>query len=604
MKTLLGSLLILLSAHSASATWSVIAIDKKTGEVIVASATCVAQAGFPRRQPIGSRDLMDLQAVIVPGVGVAACQAGADNTHKNQMTVFEELKKGTEPAKIIEILHMDPDIERRQFGILDVQGRSAGHNGSGNSTASLFVPGHVGDYYFQVQGNTLFSDQVMYDAALAFTRAKGTLADHVMAAMEAADAKGGDKRCNCETDPKPSAPCDGKTAHVAYIVIAKKDEVTTKSHNQGDYYAYIRVTDEDIKPSENANPVKTLRLRYDAWKQAGSKPYKSVPIVTLNSAAPDPWFATFSIIAFDPATNEHGVAVQSHAFTAGAAVPYAIPGIGAVATQAAANRLYGPKAIELLKQGLSPAEVVKRLTDDDPGRDTRQVAVIDAKGRSAVYTGKHVIDRNVDPKDAVHLGGYAGHITGRNFSVQGNTLASEDVVKNMARAYEDGKGTMAERLMDALDAGQSAGGDTRGMQSAGLLVVRPIPAGSNSTVERTVDIRVDDAVDPFKELRRLLNITLGVPRTMTDRAAELAKGGNFDAAIAEQKQALEIQPNSDALHYALAQRYAQAGKPLLALVPLREAIRLHPNLAREAAQDPLFSGMRELGEFKRLVRTP
>jgi uncharacterized Ntn-hydrolase superfamily protein len=173
----------------------------------------------------------------------------------------------------------------------------------------------------------------------------------------------------------------------------------------------------------------------------------------------------------------------------------------------------------------------------------------------------------------------------------------------MARAYEEGKGSMAERLMDALDAGQSAGGDTRGMQSAGLLVVRPIPAGSNSTVERTVDIRVDDAVDPFKELRRLLNITLGVPRTLTDRAAELAKGGHFDAAIAEQKKALEIQPNSDTLHYALAQRYAQAGKPLLALVPLREAVRLHPNLAREAAQDPLFTGLRELGEFKRLVHT-
>ena len=597
---------MLLSAQSSAwATWSVIAIDKKTGDVIVASATCVAQAGFPRRQPVGSRDLMDLQAVIVPGIGVAACQAGADNTHKNQMTVFEELKKGTEPSKIIEILHLDPDIERRQFGILDMQGRTAGHNGSGNSTASLYVPGHVGDYYFQVQGNTLFSDQVMYEAALAFTRAKGTLADHVMAAMEAADAKGGDKRCNCETDPKPSAPCDGKTAHVAYIVMAKKSDVTTKSHNQGDYYAYIRVTDEDIKPSENANPVKTLRMRYDAWKAAGSKPYTSVPIVTLNTVqpvAPDPWFATFSIIAFDPATNELGVAVQSHAFTAGAAVPYAIPGIGAVATQASANRLYGPKAIELLKQGLSPAEVVKRLTDEDSGRDTRQVAVIDVKGRSAVYTGKHVIDRNADVNDPVHLGGYAGHVTGRNFSVQGNTLASEDVVKKMARAYETGTGTMAERLMDALDAGQSAGGDTRGMQSAGLLVVRPIPPGSNSTVERTVDIRVDDAVDPFKELRRLLNITLGVPRTLTDRAAELAKAGKFDAAIAEQQKALEIQPNSDTLHYALAQRYAQAGQPLMALVPLREAIRLHPNLAREAARDPLFAGLRDLGEFKRLVQ--
>jgi uncharacterized Ntn-hydrolase superfamily protein len=285
MKRVLLAIIIMLTVHSrAWATWSVIAIDKKTGQVIVASATCVAQAGFPKRQPIGSRDLMDLQAVIVPGVGVAACQAGADNTHQNQMTVFEELKKGTDPKKIIEILRMDPDIERRQFGILDMQGRTAGHNGTGNSTASLYVPGHVGDFYFQVQGNTLFSDQVMYEAALAFTRAKGTLADHVMAAMEAADAKGGDKRCNCETDPKPSAPCDGKTAHVAYIVIANKENRTEKSYNQGTYYAYLRVTDEDIEPAENANPVKTLRLRYDSWKKSGSKPFTTVPTVGLSAA--------------------------------------------------------------------------------------------------------------------------------------------------------------------------------------------------------------------------------------------------------------------------------------------------------------------------------
>lgn len=285
MKRALLALLMVFAVHSSAwATWSVIAIDKKSGQVIVASATCVAQAGFPKRQPVGSRDLMDLQAVIVPGVGVAACQAGADNTHQNQMTVFEELKKGTDPANIIEILHMDPDIERRQFGVLDMQGRSAGHNGKNNSAASLFVPGHVGDYYFQVQGNTLFSDQVMYEAALAFTRAKGTLADHVMAAMEAADAKGGDKRCNCETEPKPSAPCEGKTAHVAYIVMANKEDVTDKSHNQGKYYAYIRVTDADITPAENANPVKTLRLRYDAWKKAGSKPFSTVPTVALTAA--------------------------------------------------------------------------------------------------------------------------------------------------------------------------------------------------------------------------------------------------------------------------------------------------------------------------------
>jgi uncharacterized Ntn-hydrolase superfamily protein len=282
-KALLALILTFAADRSAWATWSVIAVDKQTGQVIIASATCVAQAGFPRRQPLPSRDLMDVQAVILPGIGIAACQAGADNTRRNQMTVFEELKKGTEPAKIIEILHMDPDIERRQFGILDLQGRSAGFNGKNNSSASLFVPGRVGDYYFQVQGNTLFSDQVAYEAALAFTRATGTLADHVMAAMEAADAKGGDKRCNCETAPKPSAPCDGKTAHVAYILIANKDDVTEKSHNQGKYYTYIRVTDDDITPSENANPVKTLRIRYDAWKKAGSKPFSTVPTVGLTT---------------------------------------------------------------------------------------------------------------------------------------------------------------------------------------------------------------------------------------------------------------------------------------------------------------------------------
>jgi uncharacterized Ntn-hydrolase superfamily protein len=316
----------------------------------------------------------------------------------------------------------------------------------------------------------------------------------------------------------------------------------------------------------------------------------------------DPWFSTFSIIAFDPAANELGVAVQSRAFAAGAAVPFAKPGVGAVATQASANRSYGPKAIALLEQGLSPDEVVKRITDDDPGRDTRQVAVIDTKGRSAVYTGKHVIDRNHDPKDVVHYGGFAGHVTGRNFSVQGNTLASEAVVKAAAEAYEHGTGSMAERLMDALDAGQSKGGDTRGMQSAGILVVRPLPADSASTVERIVDIRVDDAANPFIELRRLLNMTLGAPARLTGRSAQLSRDGRFAEAIAEQKRALDIAPNDERLHYALAQRYAQAGEYADALKPLEEALRRQPYLKKEAAADPLFAKMKDLAGFKRLIQ--
>ena len=221
---------------------------------------------------------MDVQAVIVPGVGVAACQAGVDNTRANQMLVYEEIRKGTEPERIIELLREqengkdEPQMERRQFGILDLQGRSAGFNGEGNSAASLYVSGQVGDDIFvQVQGNILFDGDVAEDAVLAFMRAKGTLADRVMAAMEGADAAGGDKRCTCEEEPKPAAPCDGKTSHVAYIAVANRDDAAGRSHNDGDYYAYLSATDEDIQPDENANPVITLRLRYDAWKDAGSR---------------------------------------------------------------------------------------------------------------------------------------------------------------------------------------------------------------------------------------------------------------------------------------------------------------------------------------------
>ena len=269
MKRVLLAFVCVFAFHStALATWSIIALDRSTGQVIIASATCVPQAAFPR---MPSRDLMDIQAVIVPGVGVAACQAGVDDTRANQMLVYQELLKGTDPAEILEMLHQDDSIQRRQFGILDMQGRSVGFSGEGNRFAALHVSGRVGeDIFYQVQGNILFSERVMYDAALAFTKANGTLADRVMAAMEAADDAGGDSRCTCEREPLPVAACDGKTAHVAYITIANQDDAPGVSHNDGDYYAYISVTDENILPTENANPVKTLRMRYDAWKNAGS----------------------------------------------------------------------------------------------------------------------------------------------------------------------------------------------------------------------------------------------------------------------------------------------------------------------------------------------
>ena len=167
-KLILTLTLVLGAAAPAFATWSVIAIDVKTGQVIIASATCVRQQGFPERKPNGARDLMDVQAVIVPGIGVAACQAGVDNTRENQMLVYNEIKKGTPPAEIIEMLKKDPNIERRQFGIVAIpngktitpQNNRAGFNGSGNSRSSLYFGGQVGDFYYQVQGNTLLGDQV------------------------------------------------------------------------------------------------------------------------------------------------------------------------------------------------------------------------------------------------------------------------------------------------------------------------------------------------------------------------------------------------------------------------------------------------------------
>ena len=287
MKRILFALVLVLAAYTpAFATWSVIAVDAKTGQVIIASATCVRQQGFPQRKPNGARDLMEVQAVIVPGVGVAACQSGVDNTRDNQMLVYNEIKKGTPPAQILELLKQqeaarkpEAQMERRQFGIVAIpngktiteRNNRAGFNGTGNSQSSLYFGGAVGpDIYYQVQGNTLLGDAVMHQAALAFTRATGTLADRVMAAMEAADANGGDHRCNCGVSVLDFVPCDNKTAHVAYITIAEKGDKPGTSHNDGQYYAYLSVTDDNTKAGESGNPVKTLRKRYDAWVKSGS----------------------------------------------------------------------------------------------------------------------------------------------------------------------------------------------------------------------------------------------------------------------------------------------------------------------------------------------
>ena len=271
MCRMLISLIVLLASQvPAFATWSVIAVDRSTGRVVIASATCVNS---------DDEFLKGVQAVVVPGKGVAACQANVDNTHQNQMLVFRELQKGTNPKAIIELLSEDPAFQTRQFGILDLQGRSAGHSGLTNGYVSQDMQGRVPDteIFYSIQGNILRPGAVVPNAVQAFIKTNGALTDRVMAAMEAADGSGGDSRCTCPPWPadgsKPKIPCNDKTSHIAYILMAEPEDTNGDSHNDGKYAMYITVSQPEhgpnsIKEGENLNPVKTLRMRYDVWRRA------------------------------------------------------------------------------------------------------------------------------------------------------------------------------------------------------------------------------------------------------------------------------------------------------------------------------------------------
>ncbi|HUL72790.1 MAG TPA: DUF1028 domain-containing protein [Vicinamibacterales bacterium] len=275
---ILSASLLLAVPSSAWATWSIVAVDLSTKRIVIASATCVNN---------NDEFLKGVQAVVVPGKGIAACQASVDNTHTNQMLVFNELQKGTDPAKIIEMLSEDPAFQSRQFGIVDLQGRSAGHSGLTNGYVSQDIQGRVPgtQIYYSIQGNILRPGEVVPHAVQAFLNEKGALTDRVMAAMEAADASGGDSRCSCPPPPAdgstPPIPCDNKTAHLAYILMAEPGDTNGDSHNNGKYTMYINVAQPGpnngpgaIHEGENLNPVKTLRMRYDVWRKQQPKDFK------------------------------------------------------------------------------------------------------------------------------------------------------------------------------------------------------------------------------------------------------------------------------------------------------------------------------------------
>ena len=202
---------------------------------------------------------------------------------------------------------------------------------------------------------------------------------------------------------------------------------------------------------------------------------------------------TYSIVALDPATGELGVAVQTRAFAVGNAVPWASSQVGAVATQSFTERSYGPLALELLRIGRAPADALAGLVAADPQHAVRQVGVVDAQGRSAAHTGELCIPE-------------AGHRTGDGFSVQANMMRSAEVWPAMAETYAGATGSLAQRLLAALDAAEAAGGDFRGRQAAAMLVVEGKTTG-RPWDEHVIDVRVDDHEDPLGELRRLVELS-------------------------------------------------------------------------------------------------
>ena len=201
---------------------------------------------------------------------------------------------------------------------------------------------------------------------------------------------------------------------------------------------------------------------------------------------------TFSIVGVNPESEELGIAVQSKFLAVGSAVPWAKAGVGAVATQSWANTSFGPRGIELLEKGRSPREALDIMLAEDDGREYRQVGIVDAAGSSATFTGKECFS-------------WCGGVTGNNYACQGNILVGAETVNRMAEVFEKTEGELAARLLKALDAGQEAGGDSRGKQSAALLVVKP-KGGYGGFNDRSVDLRVDDHPEPIKELIRLYGL--------------------------------------------------------------------------------------------------
>ena len=297
--------------------------------------------------------------------------------------------------------------------------------------------------------------------------------------------------------------------------------------------------------------------------------------------------ATFSIVARDSVTGELGVAVASRFFAVGSVVPWAKADVGAVATQSYANTSFGWRGLELLEKGQTPLEVVQTLitSDDDPLR--RQLGIVSADGKSATYTGEKCL-------------AWAGGRNGPNYAIQGNILASEEVVTAMEKTFLETKGSLADRLYAALLAGDAKGGDSRGKQSAAMLVVKK-NAGYGGYTDRAIDIRVDDHPEPFKELGRLL--VFAQVNYSWNEAWTLFTQKKYNDALPHMEHAASLAPENAEVLYDLAVIRLSAGKENEALEALEKSLSLNPKLKKQASEDSDLSRLKGNPKFESLIKT-
>jgi len=281
---------------------------------------------------------------------------------------------------------------------------------------------------------------------------------------------------------------------------------------------------------------------------------------------------TYSIVAREPATGQLGVAVQSHYFCVGGIVTWAEAGVGAVATQAIAEPAYGQRGLELMRAGIDAPAALAKLVADDPGRDIRQVAMVDSYGRVAAHTGSATIPE-------------AGHIVGDGFSVQANMMLRSTVWAAMAEAYRSTAGDLADRLLAALDAAEAEGGDIRGRQSAALLIV-PAKSSGRTGTDKVFDIRVDDAKEPLAELRRLAGVSRAFEHMRLAQGA-LARG-DLRTMNTEFEHAMLFGAGNPEIRFWKALALMQSGRAGEGLAILQEVVASDANWRELALRLPAF----------------